>query len=214
MRFFYITSFLLLFVSLPVCSRAESFGQRQVAQLIEDRPDMKGILADDDPLLQWICARFESGPFGVRVHWINREPTGGFDSVMVPPSVDQPAIVQVSTSPKLTARDKWCLVVYELHNISNAPEISKLIAKARAGTIDRDAFSIECIKLEHAAVLRTQKTLAQLNSLGQPEPNSVRYQRLQAMPADFNWYLDFLDRDPDQTYRNHFRLYFDQITRP
>ena len=191
---------------------ADTFGHRQLAQLLDDRPDMKGILADDNPLRSWVHARFESDLHGLRVHWDNREPTGGFDSAMFPPSAETPGIVRVSSSPSLTGRDKWCLLVYELENLANAPRIAELVAKAHGNRIERDAFSIECIRLEHAAVLRTQKVLSQFGSLGPPELRSRRYGRLNAMPTDFQAYLDFLDADPDTQYRNHFRLYFDQIT--
>ena len=205
----------LVYISI-VCAQgalqAQTFGERQLEQVLDDRPAMRGIIDSGDPLLSWFASQFSNGPYGSRVHWDFREPTGGYDSTMVPPSDEMPGLIRVSSAPSLTGRDQWCLLAYELQNVQNAPKIVELTARAVRGDIGREAFAIECIRLEHAAVLRTRELLGKYKSLGEPEARSKRYGRIGAMPPDFAQYLTFLDSRPDTQYRNHFRLYYDRLT--
>jgi hypothetical protein len=45
-----------------------SFGRPQIDPMLADRPDMAGILSDDDPMLLWIIESMNGGRIGQRIY--------------------------------------------------------------------------------------------------------------------------------------------------
>jgi len=144
-----------------------SFGQRQVDQLLADRPDMAGVLREDDPVLQWVIEGFNGDRMGYRIHWHANSPLGGSDAEHSPPYYAYPAYISLSGGAQVTPIDKWASVVYELHNIENSQAFDELHEQAKAGEIDGEAYAKKCLKLEFLALEKT-KEFFEKNSL----PNS------------------------------------------
>ncbi len=42
-------------------TQEKSFGERQLAQLLDDRPEMKSILPSDDTICRWVIRKFNTG---------------------------------------------------------------------------------------------------------------------------------------------------------
>lgn len=133
-----------------------SFGQRQVDQLIADRPDMAGVLSEDDPVMKWIIDSFNGDRIGQRVYWNANSPQSGSEAEHGPPNGGYPAYVSLSGGAETTPVDKWASVVYELFNLENTQAFEELNDRAMAGEVDGDTYALECVRLEFVAVVKTK----------------------------------------------------------
>ena len=208
-----VKTFAILTMFAGHFASAETFGERQLVQVLSDRPKMQGILDPSDPLYVWFVTQFDQGVYGVRVHWDNREPIGGFPSTMLPPSENTPSLIRVSSSETISGRDQWCLLAFELENLLNTPHFVELNAKAISEEIEREAFLVENMKLEHLAVIRTQDRLKAHKAFSMPDRSSRFHGQFLEMSADFLVYRDFLARHQGPHYFDHFRQIFDQLRR-
>src|SRR5690242_1923528 len=102
---------------VPGTTKTISFGRRQIDQLLADRPDMVGVLADDDPIVVWIADSMNGGRIGRRVYWNADSPrTGGAAEHALPYGVNPPFIC-ITGGAEVSPIDKWASLVYELFNL-------------------------------------------------------------------------------------------------
>ena len=189
-----------------------SFGDRQLAQLLDDRPSMKGILTADDTICRWVIRRFNTGHFGQRVHWDHGEPVSGREAESQASWRIAPALIRITESEKVSGRDKWCLLVFEFENLQNAPLFENLVKLACAKQIPRHEFALECVQLELNAEQRAKRYFNRYPIIGATIENAPRYSALIAATGDLTTYVDWLDSRGDDEYdpREYFGKSFDQ----
>ena len=189
-----------------------SHGDRQLAQLLDDRPSMKGILPADDTICRWVTRRFNTGACGQRVHWDHREPFSGREAENEPSHERVPAFIRITESEKVSGRDKWSMLVFEFENLKNSPLFENLARLAYAKQISRDQFALECVRLELNAGQRAKRYFKRYPIIGATIDNAPQYSAMIAATGDLTTYVDWLDSRDDDEYdpREYFGKWFDQ----
>lgn len=153
------TSF--LFVPCIGCQQSlteHSFGERQLLQVLDDRPEMRGVVVQDSPLAKWIVSRFDGHGTETRVHWHDREPLSGSDAEHLPAYEGYPANLSITRLDSTSPIDKWAALVYELLNLQETLE-SDLFERALDGEFDADEYALACVRSEYEAILATREIL-------------------------------------------------------
>jgi hypothetical protein len=193
-----------------------SFGRRQVDQMLADRPDMVGILDEDDPIFCWIVDGMNGGIIGQRIYWNANTPESGSAAEHASPYEGYPPHVCISGGTEITGHDRWACAVYELFNIKNTKEFEDAYTKAMAGTLDGDAYAKECARLEYIALTKAKEFFKK-----HPLPNAKpghheEYEQITGVPATFEEYLA-LYHAPDGTFHHpgqYFKDYYDDVIAP
>lgn len=191
---------------------SDSFGARQVEQIMEDRPDMRGVLPRGSNFIAWVEAALNDTEGIGRVHWDRREPPVS-SACHYAPYGPFPAHVRVSRDRVSSPVDKWFLLVFELHNLARNKKIAELIELAVCGEIDAEAFAHACVKSEFAALEDTQAFLKS-NPIASPrEGEHPLYADCLNMVASFDDYLASIEmrRSSDYDPLAHFREYFETL---
>ena len=129
----------------------KTFGERQVEQMLDDRPDMKDVLSRDDPIYKWVCLAFEGSDKRNRVYWNARMPHGGFPACHTPKFGFYPPQILVSDTRETTGIEKWFAVVFEHFNLDNEVEQRKLLAQITTRDISAEKFADAYVQLERVA---------------------------------------------------------------
>ena len=190
----------------------QTFGDRQLAQLLDDRPDMKGILPADDTICRWVVGRFNSGDFGHRVHWDHHEPLSGREAENQPSQEYSPAFIRITDSEGISGRDKWCMLVFEFENLENSPQFEKLYQLASAQQIIRAQFVLKCVQLELKAVQRAKRYFKRNPIIGSTIDNAPHYSAYITATSELATYIEWLDSREDEAYdpRDYFGEYYDR----
>jgi hypothetical protein len=187
-----------------------SFGRRQIDQMLVDRPDMAGVVDDDDPVLVWIINGLNGERIGRRVYWNDELPGGDAPSQFVPPHESYPPCICLRAGAEPSSVDKWACLVYELFNLENTKEFDELLAKAIDGSLNGEAYARECANLEYNALIKAQKFFDE-HPLRKAKPEvDTHYSRFWETPDTFEKYLAQY-HDADGTFHNpgeYFKEYY------
>jgi hypothetical protein len=198
-------------------SKPISFGQRQVDQIVADRPDMAGILSNDDPVLQWIISGFNGDQLGQRIHWHARSPLSGSTAEHGAAYYGYPAYISVSGGTETTPIDKWASVVYELYNLENSADFEELSNQVMAGEIDGDGYALKCVELEFSAIEKTKSFFEKHNLPNSQHGNDPWYNWVSGEIGTFESYLESLqENDTGIGYHplRYFKTYYDSTLLP
>jgi hypothetical protein len=187
-----------------------SFGQRQIDQMLVDRPDMAGVLDEDDPVLVWIISGMNGERIGQRVYWNDDLPASGAPSEFLPPYEYYPPHICLWAGVETSPIDKWACLVFELFNLENTREFTDLQTKAMEGTLNGEAYARECANLEYNALIKARKFFDE-HPLRKAKPEvDTHYGRFWDTPDTFEKYLAEY-YDPDGTFHNpgeYFKEYY------
>lgn len=208
----FVALILIAFCRAPANAqeRRPSFGERQLEQLLDDRPSMRSVVPVTHPIYRWAVEKFERGALGDRVYWDHHEPMAGAEHVFSTPSV-----VRVESGAKSSGRDKWSMLIFELINFERAEAVGVLRWKAVRNEVDRNTFVMATIRLEVDAMRQTQQFF-KVN----PMPNADRgsdtyYFSLLSIDADFDAYLRFLKTGVPKEYDllTYYGMVYDELNR-
>jgi hypothetical protein len=193
-----------------------SFGRRQVDQMLADRPDMIGILDEDDPIFRWVVDSMNGARIGQRIYWNGNTPESGSAAEHASPYGGYPPHICISGGTEITAHDRWACIVYELFNIENTSKFEDAYNKAMAGTMDGDEYAYECARLEYVALIKA-KEFFKMHPLPNARPGYYEeYEQITEAPATFDEYL-VLYYASDGTFQHpgqYFKDYYNDVIAP
>lgn len=198
-------------VSLGATSSAEScqeeakiprerYSDRQVAQMLDDRPDMQHVFPDVHPVVVWVRERFETGDCRRRIIWDYVEPSSGQPAEHLASYGNYSAAVRISKNKNVTGRDKWVMLVFELHNIEYSEHRRGLILQLMRHQISVEQFVAESTEFEHRAVLDTVTFLNGIKMREIVTDEDLVTLKLLSTPASFTDFVKSLDGNPDGSY--------------
>lgn len=193
-----------------------SFGRRQVDQMLADRPDMVGVLSDDDPVMAWVVDGFNGGRIGQRIHWNGNSPASGAPAEHASAYGHYPPHICLDGGSDVTPIDKWAGLVYELFNIEGTKEFDKLFEQATAGELTSDEYADACAKLEYEALKKAEAYFAEHPLPGAVPGHNPQYDQLRSVPETYEQYLaKFHDPNGKLHHPGEFyRKYFDDMVAP
>lgn len=134
-----------------------TFGQRQLDQLLDDRPEMRGILDGEQhrEIIQWIVDGFNGQRTGFRIYWNADSPVGAFGASHNSPYEGYPASISITGGTEETPVEKWSGLIFEMNNLEHTREFLDVHEKALLGKIDEDTYVKSCVRLEFEALKKT-----------------------------------------------------------
>lgn len=137
----------------------KTFGQRQLEQMLADRPDMQDAVPPIHPVQQWLIDGFDGKRLGRRVYWVADSPTSGRPAESKGPDEDGFYFIRLSGGTELSAIDKWASVVFEMANLEEDWHALKM--EALHGKLDADGYARKCVALENSAFNKTAQIFRQ-----------------------------------------------------
>ena len=192
---------------------AASFGQRQLEQILSDRPGMRAALAPEHPIYQWAAGQLSNGDKGRRILWDNTEPFSGQPSEFSAYYRGYPATVRLSQSTRLSGFDAWSALIYELHNVQNSEAFTGLYEKAVSHMIARADYVNGCVKLEYESLRKTKAFLSLHPVPGADPLRDTLYGYLREAPETYEEFIAQLDkRKNNYDPRTYFGESYDSYT--
>lgn len=123
--------------------------------MMQDRPDMLGVIPATHDAVTWLVEGFNGDRLGQRVFWNANSPHSGRVAEHAPPNGTYPPYIALSGGTETTAVDKWASVIYEMFNIESTDQFSAISESAINGSLDADGFADKCLELEFSALIKT-----------------------------------------------------------
>ena len=130
---------------------AKTFGERQLEQMLADRPEMQNLLPEDHPVYRWLVASFEGDRTGSRIYWVADQPQSGRAAEHAAAYYSYPAYIVIEADTRKTPLDKWTMLVFEMFNIENTKSFNELLNLALEGKLDGESYARKCVQLEFNA---------------------------------------------------------------
>lgn len=195
----------------------KSFGERQLEQLMSDRPDMQGVVPTDHVLYRWVVRSFEKERTGSRIYWVADQPSSGEKAEHAPSYFGYPAYICITNGLDASPIDKWTMLVFEMFNIENAESIRLLTELGLAGEIDGDTYARKCVEQEFKAAVKTRNLFRETPLPNPQETRDVFYYWVVSEDTPFHDHKKLWDSDAvylkDSNYR-HFKKHYDEWIAP
>lgn len=148
----------------PVDKKALAHGERQVRQMLKDRPAMGKHGEEAELLYQWAARKFAGEDLREQVNWNSTDPLPGFPCDHQPPVPGRPGFIRIHGKyTQGTAKGKerlfeelWHGAVFELNNITGVKDFRQVQADAVAGKISQEEFIAGMLNVESRAAEKTR----------------------------------------------------------
>ncbi len=131
------------------------YGHRQIEQMLEDHPNMRGVVARDSKIRKWSERQFEGEHTGRRVYWDHREPRSGDPAEGGPYRIDYPPYIRITSDPAVSGASKWMCLIFELHDRQFDGECA--VVRDFCLRLGRKNFVTIRASTEHAAAVKAKE---------------------------------------------------------
>lgn len=185
----------------------KTFGQRQMEQMLQDRPGMKDVIPPSHPIFEWVVAGFNGDRLGQRVYWIAVSPRTGRPAEHYAPYEGYPPCIAISGGTESTAVDKWAGVVYEMYNLENSGRFDAILQSALNGSLYADDYAEKCVELEFAALSKTRDLFRNDPLPRSPHGRDVWYNWVTSDFGTFKAYKDANNGPGSSSFSSNFAYY-------
>ena len=191
----------------------KTFGDRQLEQMLDDRPELRGVLTREDPVWKWLVDCFDGELIDCRVYWNLDRPINGNIAEHTPKFHQYPACIYITDSTDVSPVDKWACVVFEMFNLTNTKKFDVLKTEAINGAISRKEFADRCVQLEFLALKKTHDFLALNPIVVSPSEKDLWYSWVTSDLGTFEQYKNVTAGEGESKYGNfeYFGTYFDGL---
>jgi tetratricopeptide (TPR) repeat protein len=138
-------------------------GRRQVERMVHDRPAMAQFASESEFLRRWAAHKFAGEDLDTLIDW-DPSPPRSSDAEHLAPAGDEHAAILVAADYQGGPRqgrprafeELWAGAVYELHNVTFAPEFVRLNREADEGKLSKRAFIAGILNYEIRAAQQTR----------------------------------------------------------
>ena len=130
-------------------------GVANLEALVADRPELLTVIHRGDEIWQWLEVHFSNN--GNPVEWAH-DPAVKFQHYLAMSSYVRPAVylaARTLNGSPITPQLELSSLVYELLNISHAPQFRAVVAEARAGNLTEDQFVLAMARIEFSTCQET-----------------------------------------------------------
>jgi hypothetical protein len=196
-----------------------AFGERQVEQMVMDRPKMAGYLQKDDPVWRYCVRQYAGEAVGQRITWNNEPPEGDAEADHQTPTQTQAGFIRVrryalppgTKQRERNGEDLWASAIFELTNIRGSKQFERLYDEACDGKLDKQGFVDGFTKQEYKAL---QDSIVIYHALWEPRmkarhlPTLPYYWQTNIPPTYEQWIAGY--SDPKGYPWNCYGKYFDE----
>ena len=191
--------------------------EKELLQMLIDRPVMTQIVQKEDLIWQWLCYKMAGEEVHAPIYWQEKADKNfpipsGVNAVHAYPTQKSDGRVWVANH--LTAEESWAGLVYELHNIKNGPAFQAIERDAKYFACNQKEYIMRYARLEYKAA---QETANFYHTIWLPYCNSKGIQTkpqlwFHYLPDTFEkWARSFKNKN---SYPWHpYAAYYDQIAK-
>lgn len=148
-----------------------AFGERQMARMVKDRPELKRYVSRTDAVWQFCVRAFAGEVIGEPIFWENSLPEGyAYLADHQDPYQGRRGNIRIrrtypsgsESSRPLSCEELWSCAVFEIENIRNYKAFNALFEQALKGALSREDWVRENSRLEYGALRRTAEDFARL----------------------------------------------------
>jgi Flp pilus assembly protein TadD len=146
-------------------------GEKQLAQMLHDRPPMAQFGADAEFVRRWAVRKFAGEDFGALIDWDPSPPLhSDAEHLSASPDGSVHAAILVLANhthgpnggqPR-SFEELWAGAVYELHNVTHSREFARLNDEAAEGKLSKEEFVARILKHELLAAQETRAFYVQV----------------------------------------------------
>lgn len=200
-----------------------AFGERQVEQMVKDRPEMLSWVEPNDAVWTHCARAFGGDAVGERIFWDSTPPTGDVEAEHQGPYQGDSGFIRVRETyasgfkqgQPVEGDELWGSVIYELENIRSTPAFHSLFERACRGGMGREEWIRENTRLEYLACRRTRDYFRSqwqplMTSRGRPISGTSWFADL---PSTYEEWIAFYT-SPDDYPWNFWGRYYDTEIAP
>lgn len=211
-----LIAILLLSLGCQICCHAQNieivqskFGERQLEQMLDDRPEMRNANIIDSPVYKWLARGFDGEAVGYRIYWNGDRDINwvGVSKVRDGSSLGYISITSKSTRSPI---DKWAVLVFEMHNIRTGEKIRELASLVVEGKLAKQEFALKCLLLEFAAQEQTRVFLRENPLPGTEDERNSAYRWLMSDLPDEKTYSS-LQKLGWKKHLKHYEDHYDSV---
>ncbi|MCX6382825.1 MAG: hypothetical protein NT023_25650 [Armatimonadetes bacterium] len=156
-----------LIVKKSLTKSSLQWGEKQLVQMLHDRPALQGFIQKGDPVWTWVVRQFAGEGLGGKVEWCNLPMDDSSEGETIPETKTSAHILIGYPSAK-SMRDKfyrehlWATAIYELNNVQSVPEFFTLRIAINDHKINQEGWINRVGRLEYLALRRTKYTYLNL----------------------------------------------------
>jgi tetratricopeptide (TPR) repeat protein/protein involved in polysaccharide export with SLBB domain len=147
-----------------VAADALQHGERQIRQMLKDRPNMGRFGEKANVLLRWAARKFAGEDLHEMIFWNPSDPSPDITACSRPPTADEPGVIRVRGTiiegpDKGKARsfeEMWCNAVFELYNIANSKQVDQIDDDVTKDMFSREEYVTKLIEVESGAAEKTR----------------------------------------------------------
>ena len=160
----------------PLDEKDLEHGERQLRQMLKDRPAMGEIGEKADPLYRWAGRKFAGEDLGERILWNPAEPPPEFPCDHQSPEPGCPGFIRIhekyTAGPlkgkAMSFEELWSGAVFELYNITGVEDFQRIQNEATEGRLAREEYITGELEVESRAAEKTCRVLyPRLPALGE-----------------------------------------------
>lgn len=183
--------------------KALAHGERQVRQMLKDRPAMGELGEKAEMLYRWAARKFAGEDLGEPIFWNPADPLPEFPCDHQSPEPDCPGYIRIhekytrgpNKGTPVPFDELWRGVVFELYNITGVEDFKRIAADAAAGKISREEYITKKLKVESNAAEKTRAFYIRVY-LPWAKEHGVRTNPMQ-------WYVAVRDNPSDDLFLSH-----------
>lgn len=184
-------------------------GRCSVSQLLEDRPEIAGLLNGHDTLKRWLVEQFSGKVTKFPIEWDPKEPEDSEVAEHNQPRSNEPAKIRVSRN--MDGLDQLAGVVFELFNIQYHKGHSRLWKKAGNGKIGKQEYSHRSYRLEHKAMRKCKHFLKKHSSVfAGADASNEAYNWIMSSTSLQEFHTIIMERCGGETY--YMKVYEESVT--
>jgi tetratricopeptide (TPR) repeat protein len=148
----------------PISAASLQHGQRQVRQMLHDRPVMASLGDKAAPLTRWAARKFAGEDLHQEILWDPSAPPPGASAQHELPMPGQPGRILIAqryregsqTGRELSFEEMWHGAVYEFYNITNRERFFRIVSDAAHGRLSRTEYATQVVAAESRAAELTR----------------------------------------------------------
>ena len=212
MRSFLLVFFIFCFVA-PSALRAGDHAREEMAEFARTRPEAGAVLQDIPEIVEFLRKAFQGDYTTVPLDWDEDEPQGKAYAENTPSEDGTSILVRVSAL--LSPADQVAALVYECRNAQNEKQFARFIREAYMGSLAKQDFIREILRLEHQKMKETRAFLAPLPYFSDLDVAKTEfYRKMVGTPEGFEEFIDYLHRvkRPEYDVFDMYSKFYDFLT--
>lgn len=212
MRSILLVLYIFFFVS-PVDLRAGDHAGDELAEFARARPEAGAILQGIPEIVEFLHKAFQGAYTSVPLDWDSDEPQGNAYAENTPS--EDGAFIVIRVSAQLSPADQVAALVYESRNAQNEKQFAQFIREAYMGSLAKQDFIREILRLEHKKMKETRAFFAPLQHYRDLDVSRTEfYRKMLGTPEGFEDFINYLHqvKRPEYDVFEMYSKFYDFLT--